>query len=63
MLLVQFLLVNSHLQDNFNHVPWETGDIESEWTMFHASIVEAVDRCCGCKVVGPCFGGNTCTRW
>ncbi|TWW62340.1 hypothetical protein D4764_04G0009870 [Takifugu flavidus] len=31
---------------------------KSKWTMFRASIVEAADRCCGCKVVGACRGGN-----
>ncbi|TWW77646.1 hypothetical protein D4764_12G0010360 [Takifugu flavidus] len=31
--------------------------------MFHASIVEAPDRCCGRKVVGACRGGNAQTRW
>ncbi|TWW55951.1 hypothetical protein D4764_09G0010010 [Takifugu flavidus] len=41
----------------------EAGDIESEWTMFRASIVEAADRCCGRKVVGACRGGNARTRW
>ncbi|TWW53254.1 hypothetical protein D4764_0018210 [Takifugu flavidus] len=39
------------------------GDIESEWTVFRASIVEAADRCCGRKVVGACRGGNARTRW
>ncbi len=39
-------------------------DIESEWAMFCASIVEAADRCCGRKVVGACRGSNTHTcRW
>ena len=54
---------NSHLRSNFNHVPREVGDIESEWTMFRASIAEAADRCCGRKVVGACRGGNPRTRW
>ncbi|TWW59961.1 R2 Retrovirus-related Pol polyprotein from type I retrotransposable element [Takifugu flavidus] len=54
---------NSPLQESFEHVPGEAGDIESEWTMFRASIVEAADRCCGRKVVGACHGGNTRTRW
>ncbi|TWW78262.1 hypothetical protein D4764_11G0003830 [Takifugu flavidus] len=39
------------------------GYIESEWTMFRASIVEVADWCCGCKVVGACCGGNARTRW
>ncbi|TWW66954.1 hypothetical protein D4764_20G0009860 [Takifugu flavidus] len=50
-------------RESFDHVPGEAGDIESEWTMFRASIVEAADRCCGRKVVGACRGGNTRTRW
>ncbi|TWW62406.1 hypothetical protein D4764_04G0010530 [Takifugu flavidus] len=54
---------NSHIRESFDHVPGEAGDIESEWTMFRASIVEAADRCCGCKVVGACRGNNTQTRW
>ncbi|TWW81631.1 hypothetical protein D4764_01G0014460 [Takifugu flavidus] len=54
---------NSHLRESFDHVPGEAGDIESEWTMFRASIVEVADRCCGRKVVGACRGGNARTRW
>ncbi len=34
------------------------GDVESKWVMFKASIVEAVPRSCGQKVVGACRGGN-----
>nr|XP_049618390.1 uncharacterized protein LOC125993656 isoform X2 [Syngnathus scovelli] len=45
---------NFHLRQSFSHVPGEAGDIESEWTMFRASIVE---------VVGACRGGNPRTRW
>ncbi|TWW77398.1 R2DM Retrovirus-related Pol polyprotein from type II retrotransposable element [Takifugu flavidus] len=54
---------NSRLRESFDHVPGEAGDIESEWTVFRASIVEAADRCCGRKVVGACRGGNARTRW
>ncbi|TWW78139.1 R2 Retrovirus-related Pol polyprotein from type I retrotransposable element [Takifugu flavidus] len=54
---------NSRLRESFDHVPGEAGDIESEWTMFRASIVEAADRCCGFKVVGACRGGNARTHW
>ncbi|XP_048877391.1 peptidyl-prolyl cis-trans isomerase FKBP7 isoform X2 [Brienomyrus brachyistius] len=54
---------NSYLQHNFSHIPGEAGDIESEWAMFRASIVEAADRSCGRKVVGACRGGNPRTRW
>ena len=49
---------NSHLWQNFNHVPGEVGDIESEWAVFRASIVKVADRSCGSKVVGACRGGN-----
>ncbi|TWW81822.1 hypothetical protein D4764_01G0016370 [Takifugu flavidus] len=54
---------NAHVGSD--NVTWrgEAGDIESEWTMFRASIVDAADRCCGCKVVGACRGGNARTRW
>ncbi|KAI3351407.1 hypothetical protein L3Q82_020218 [Scortum barcoo] len=38
-------------------------DIESEWTMFSASIVDAKVRSCGRKVSGACRGGNPRTRW
>uniref|UniRef100_A0A3P9PV83 Reverse transcriptase domain-containing protein n=1 Tax=Poecilia reticulata TaxID=8081 RepID=A0A3P9PV83_POERE len=54
---------NSHLRQNFEHVPGEVGDIESEWTMFRTSIAEAAYRSCGRKVVGACRGGNPRTRW
>ena len=54
---------NSHLRQNFEHIPGEVGDIESEWTMFRSSIVEAAYLSCGRKVVGACRGGNPRTRW
>ncbi|XP_057694822.1 uncharacterized protein LOC130917441 [Corythoichthys intestinalis] len=54
---------HTHLRQNFSLVPGEVGDIESEWTMFRTSIVEAADRSCGRKVVGACRGGNPRTRW
>ncbi|XP_072564341.1 uncharacterized protein [Paramormyrops kingsleyae] len=50
---------NSYFRQNFS----QAGDIESEWVMFRASIVEAADRSCGRKVVGACRGGNPRTRW
>ncbi|TWW53113.1 R2 Retrovirus-related Pol polyprotein from type I retrotransposable element [Takifugu flavidus] len=37
---------SSHLRESFDHVPGEAGDIESKWTMFCASIVEAADQGC-----------------
>ncbi|TWW77340.1 hypothetical protein D4764_12G0007300 [Takifugu flavidus] len=54
---------NSHLRESFDHVLGEAGYIDSEWTMFRASIVEAADRCCGRKVVGACRGSNARTCW
>nr|XP_054599407.1 uncharacterized protein LOC129163984 isoform X1 [Nothobranchius furzeri] len=54
---------NSHLRQNFQNVPGQAGDIESEWTLFHASIVEVADRSCGRRIVGACRGGNPRTRW
>ncbi|KAI3352225.1 hypothetical protein L3Q82_005588 [Scortum barcoo] len=40
---------NSHLRKSFSQIPREAGDIESEWTMFSASIVDAAMavRSCG----------------
>ncbi|KAI3351313.1 hypothetical protein L3Q82_005858 [Scortum barcoo] len=32
---------NSHLRKSFSQIPREAGDIESEWTMFSASIVDS----------------------
>ncbi|KAI3374835.1 hypothetical protein L3Q82_021373 [Scortum barcoo] len=50
---------NSHLRKSFSQIPREAGDIESEWTMFSASIVDAYAvRSCGRKVSGACRGGN-----
>jgi len=40
-------LAESPVRRSFNHVPGEVGDIESEWAMFCASIVEATDWSCG----------------
>ncbi|KAI3357886.1 hypothetical protein L3Q82_016266 [Scortum barcoo] len=54
---------NSHLRKSFSQIPREAGDIESEWTMFSASIVDAMAvRSCGRKVSGACCGGNPRTR-
>jgi len=49
---------NSHLRKNFSCIPVEGGDMEPEWAMFRASIVEAAARSCGQKAVGACRGGN-----
>ncbi|KAK3522927.1 hypothetical protein QTP86_009721 [Hemibagrus guttatus] len=49
---------NSHLRESFNQILREVGDIESEWTMFSSSIVDAATRSCGRKVSGAGRGGN-----
>ena len=54
---------NSHLRESFSQIPREVGDMESEWTMFSSSIVDAAARSCGRKVSGACRGGNPRTRW
>ena len=55
---------NSHLHSRASTMyRGKVGDIVSEWAMFRASIVEAADPSCGCKVVGACRGGNPRTRW
>ncbi|KAK3537288.1 hypothetical protein QTP70_006984 [Hemibagrus guttatus] len=41
---------NSHLRESFNQIPREVGDIESEWTMFSTSIVDAAIRSSGRKL-------------
>uniref|UniRef100_A0A3P9BAT4 PH domain-containing protein n=1 Tax=Maylandia zebra TaxID=106582 RepID=A0A3P9BAT4_9CICH len=51
------------LRQSFNSIPRETGDIESEWTMFSISIDEVAALSCGRKVVGACRGGNPRTKW
>ncbi|KAI3353176.1 hypothetical protein L3Q82_019728, partial [Scortum barcoo] len=48
------LVVVSWLQLAEEEIPREAGDIESEWTMFSASIVDAAVRSCGRKVSGAC---------
>ncbi|KAK3574617.1 hypothetical protein QTP86_011532 [Hemibagrus guttatus] len=56
-------IFNSHLRESFNQIPREVGDIQSEWTMFSSSMVDAVIRSCGCKVSGAGHGGNPRTQW
>uniref|UniRef100_A0A669BVU6 Endonuclease/exonuclease/phosphatase domain-containing protein n=1 Tax=Oreochromis niloticus TaxID=8128 RepID=A0A669BVU6_ORENI len=56
-------IFNAHLRQSFNSIPRETGDIESEWTMFSISIAEAAALSCGRKVVAACHGGNPQTKW
>ncbi|KAK3532460.1 hypothetical protein QTP86_018448, partial [Hemibagrus guttatus] len=54
---------NSHLRESFNQIPREVGDIESKWTMFSTSVVDAAIRSCGRKVSGAGHGGNPRTQW
>ncbi|KAK3561099.1 hypothetical protein QTP86_028320 [Hemibagrus guttatus] len=54
---------NSHLRESFNQIPREVGDIESEWTMFSSSIVDAAIWSCGRKVSGAGRGSNPRTQW
>ncbi|CAM4608815.1 unnamed protein product [Leuciscus chuanchicus] len=56
-------LSTDHNLVSFDRIPREAGDIESEWTMFSTSIVDAATQCCGHKVSGACRGGNPRTRW
>ncbi|KAK3529470.1 hypothetical protein QTP70_031162 [Hemibagrus guttatus] len=56
-------LFNSHLRESFNQIPREVGDIESEWTKFSTSIVDAAIRSCGHKVSGAGHSGNPQTQW
>uniref|UniRef100_A0A671USJ3 Endonuclease/exonuclease/phosphatase domain-containing protein n=1 Tax=Sparus aurata TaxID=8175 RepID=A0A671USJ3_SPAAU len=56
-------IFNSHLRESFDQIPREAGDIESEWTMFSTSIVDAAVRSCGRKVSGARRDGNPRTRW
>lgn len=54
---------NSHLWKNFCCILGEILDVEFEWTMFRASIVEAATKSCGLKAVGSCHGGNPRICW
>ncbi|KAK3517179.1 hypothetical protein QTP70_000772 [Hemibagrus guttatus] len=44
-------------------IPREVGDIESEWTMFSSSTVDAAIWSCGRKVSGAGRSGNPRTQW
>ncbi|KAK3521202.1 hypothetical protein QTP70_000769, partial [Hemibagrus guttatus] len=57
------VVFNSHLRESFNQILREVGDIESEWTMFSSSIVDAAIRSCVRKVSGAGCGGNPRTQW
>ncbi|KAK3515201.1 hypothetical protein QTP70_010606 [Hemibagrus guttatus] len=51
------------LRKSLNQIPREVGDIESEWTMFSSSIVDAAIWSCGRKVSGACRDSNPRTQW
>lgn len=55
-------IFNSYLEQSFNSIQRETGDIESERAMFSISIVEAAALSCGYKGLGACHGANPRTR-
>ncbi|KAK3554961.1 hypothetical protein QTP86_001863 [Hemibagrus guttatus] len=57
------LSTDHHLVESFNQIPREVEDIESEWTIFFSSIVDAAIRSCGRKVSGAGHGGNPRTQW
>ena len=52
-----------HHRKTFSCISGEVGDMESQWTMFKASIVETAGRSSGQKVIGACFSSNIRTRW
>lgn len=47
-------IFNSPLKQSFYSIPKETGDIESEWTVFSTSTAKATALSYGCKVVTAC---------
>ncbi|XP_013769879.1 shootin-1 [Pundamilia nyererei] len=55
-------IFNPHLH-SFTSSLRETEDIESEWTMFSISTVEATAISCGRKAVGACRGGYSQSKW
>ncbi|KAK3566793.1 hypothetical protein QTP86_004505 [Hemibagrus guttatus] len=57
------LSTNHQLVESFNQIPREVGDIESEWTMFSSSIVDAAIQSCGRKVSAAGRCGNPRTQW
>ncbi|KAI3368534.1 hypothetical protein L3Q82_025543 [Scortum barcoo] len=57
------MVFNSNLRQSFNCIPRVAGDMESEWALFRAAIVEAATMSCGCKAAGASHGGNPRTHW
>ncbi|KAK3543175.1 hypothetical protein QTP70_012283 [Hemibagrus guttatus] len=66
-LVVSWIRLRRRMPDRLGRpkrmIPREVGDIESEWTMFSSSIVDAAIRSCGRKVSGAVRGGNPRTQW
>ncbi|KAI3352723.1 hypothetical protein L3Q82_019304 [Scortum barcoo] len=57
---------NSHLRKSFSQIPREAGDIESEWTMFSASIVDAramVRKLWDARSLVPVVAATLRTQW
>ncbi|KAI3361986.1 hypothetical protein L3Q82_012336 [Scortum barcoo] len=54
------MVFNSHLRQSFDCIPRVAGDIESEWALFHAAIVEAAAMSCGHEAAGASRGSNCC---
>ncbi|XP_037548511.1 uncharacterized protein LOC119425058 [Nematolebias whitei] len=50
-------------EESLNPIPAGEGDIESEWTLFHTSIIELAALSCGRKVVCASCGGHPRTWW
>ena len=55
--------LDCHLLRSFSDTPVEGEDIEHEWSVFKASIADAVAASCGFRVVGSSRGGNPRTAW
>ncbi|KAI3369934.1 hypothetical protein L3Q82_024740 [Scortum barcoo] len=55
---------NSHLRKSFSQIPREAGDIESKWTMFSASIVDAWQfEVVDARSLVPVVAATPETRW
>ncbi|XP_070689082.1 paralemmin 1a [Pempheris klunzingeri] len=57
------VVFNSYFRKSFSYIPGEVGDMESEWTMFKASIAEEAAESCGQKVVAAGRGNHPRTHW
>lgn len=57
------MVFNSRLRQSLDCILVVAGDMKSECAMFHATIVEAAVRSCGCKVAGASCGGSPQPCW